>query len=213
MDVSNWDKMAVIVGIVTSTLFFLVLLAQVIATCYTRRAANAARSAADEARRANNIAEQETVIRHQPSLAIHMPDLPPPDNQADPVILSVPIKNHGEWPANEIDIFLEANRDLDTAVALNNKKIRLSRNAIYGGDTFRNILPMSQADWRGMVNSEFPMFVAGCVTYNDPQTAKRWRVEASYRMEGSILQPVKVGVPELLSDPSFQEDHSEEAQR
>ena len=47
MDVSDWDKSAVIVNIIISALFLLVLIANIVTIWYTRLAAIAAKSSAD----------------------------------------------------------------------------------------------------------------------------------------------------------------------
>ncbi len=188
MEVGNWTKADVIIGGVGAALLLIVLGFNLFALRTATRSAN-------EAKRANDRADEEMITRLQPYLAIHMPE------QARGSIFKVPVTNHGSWPANNIDIFVACDKDLNAALERINENPLRERNAIYGGDTFQQSVFPSKEDWtEGWINGDYPVHVVGRVTYYDPRTERRWRVEASYSLQGLAIRPVKVGIPELLTE-------------
>ena len=194
-EVGNWEKVDVSVAAIAADLLMLVLIV-------TPLTAKAAIKAANEAEKANQRSQDEMVMRLRPSLGIHPPDTRSIIKVKGGIGINIPIRNHGSWPANEVDIRIGGHFDAHTAMATANGFPIRKRNAIYGGEEFPQALDINAENSKAIVDGN-PYCIAAIVTYSD-SFDRRWRVEASYQFSFDSddnvysVEPLHVGIPEQV---------------
>ena len=166
-------------------------------------ASSAATASADEAQAANKRAAEEMDIRLRASIGIGIPIVEdsgfPSDANLTAVRIRLPIRNYGETPATNMDLFPRAGPNLqllwDEINGLNLRR----RNAIFPGEEFPLICWLTRDEYQTLTESTEVLYVAIRAYYSD-YLNRDWTVESSYVMRGVTRQPVKIGVPTLIDD-------------
>ena len=215
--VSSWDKALVVASIVTSSLFVLVLVFQVLATGAARKAAEAARAAVDEARRSNDMALQEQSARIRPWLAIGFPVLSHVTDESGTLIAdrdraldrimvpdaldehwrfhyTVPVTNYGEYPAAALNYQFVTGFDLEEVETKLRRHFVLGASVLVPKQTSPQPLPITTDLYQRFCRSGESYFVGVSARYLD-RDSNEWLVDAVYKLSGSTVTTVSHSLP------------------
>lgn len=213
MEVSGWDKAAVIISSITSVLFLSVLFAQVIAILYTRRAANAAKQSADEAKRSNDGVVKEMRLRLRPWIYITSPVLervedqsgkplgivdpltgivriPPGTSGDSAVVYSLPITNYGAYPGSSVGIFTRYAFVRSEAEEYVQRQMGPRNAVISPGQELQHLVIIRYDDCHKCWNDPTqPLFLACGVVFCD-MDGDAWATEGTFKIYEARIETV-----------------------
>ena len=224
--VSSWDKALVVASIVTSSLFVLVLVFQVLATGAARKAAEAAKQAAeaatasaDEAKRSNDRAQQEQSMRIRPWVGFGFPYLDHVTDEVGALIVArdpemglvnvppvlgnnwrfvfhFPMTNYGEYPAAAMNVTNVGDFDLEKVEAFLRSHIDLGHSLLIPKQTDPSGLIMTTELYRRLQRSDESFYFGVSTRYLDRES-NGWFVDAVFKHIRSEIAVVRQSVKSI----------------
>ncbi|MCH8226082.1 MAG: hypothetical protein IIC97_09460 [Chloroflexi bacterium] len=210
---SNWERTAVVVSSLSAVGLLALIGLQIWALSLTRAAVKDGRTSAEAAlgsvkaaqdsalasENAVRRAEEEMDVRLRAAIGIGTPRVADPGLPGFPVLIQVPIRNYGDTPANNMDLFPRAGVDLESLWdEINGFEIQ-RRNAIFPDEEFPLNVWMTWDQHENMTQGTETIYVATRAYYSD-YLNRDWVVESSHELLGDNRLPIHIGLPSLVSD-------------